>query len=315
MVAISNRNSFALLILIFCFFILCFFYAFQLKTFSIHYLISVLIINIVIILCFISKKDSLELLTGQYLRVSNLFLLGFIIVHFQFYLDLVLGNFDLGRTDLIVDEKVILKSSIISTIALLSVIMGYFWKLMRTQRTQKKVNEQSSNYIELFGVRIMIYLFFLLFIISTPASYFRGGYVTVELTTISEYTQSFLILSIIGYLILNTRNYLLAGYKAGNIFKFIRYTGLFTTLLILIYCLLIMMSGDRGPILQIIIAYFTCYCILDLRKYNIIIIVAAVAVGAFIISFLAFFRHYDGTGNLIDMIRHSSAMQADMVSS
>jgi len=76
-----------------------------------------------------------------------------------------------------------------------------------------------------------------------------------------------------------------------------------------------MMSGDRGPILQIIIAYFTCYCILDLRKYNIIIIVAAVAVGAFIISFLAFFRHYDGTGNLIDMIRHSSAMQADMVSS
>jgi hypothetical protein len=310
---INMRNSILSMLLWCCFLFLILLHYYNFTSYDKGTLFLVLIITLISICCFSFKRDNQNELRGQYLRVSNLFLLGFIIVHFQFYIDLVLGNFDMGRQDLVVSRDIIIKSAVISSIALVCFCLGYFYKL-------KKNNLKKNNTIDVIkifdlkGLKILITIFFIGFIGATPVSYYRGGYATIELSQLSLYFQSFLIVSIIGYLILNTRNLFLKKQKAENFFKFIRYNGTLLTLLIGVYCFLVMVSGDRGPILQIGLSYVGCYCILNRKKYNILFIIGATFLAAFIVSFLAYFRHYEGTGNFADMVRQSSEMETDAIS-
>lgn len=315
MVKSSIRNPITSVFLWCCFLFLLLLYYYNFNTYHKERLVLVLTVASVVVFCFAFKKDSRQELSGQYLRVSNLFLLGFIIVHFQFYIDLVLGNFDLGRQDLIVNNNILVKSAVISSIALVCFCLGYLRKLKRNTLKNNPAIPEEGKSINLNGVKALIVAFFIGFVAVTPSSYFKGGYSSTELSQLSLYFQSFLILSIIGYLILNTRNLFLEKRKVSNFLVFIRYNGVFLTFFIAGFCFLVMVSGDRGPILQIVLSYLGCYCILNRKKYNIIFIGSVTILAAFVVSFLAYFRHYEGTGNLFDMIRHSSELRSDTVSS
>lgn len=311
-----SRNSIVIAFQLCLLLLLFLFYFTDHKTFEKGKLFSVIIILLSSILCFLAKKDTYKILQGQYLTISNLFILGFVIVHFQFYIDLLFGNFDLSRTDLIIDRKLLVKSATISSIALTCFFLGYLYKLKKNDPKNFAYDaKQNSRIINLIGVKVLMILLFIIFIISTPFSYFRGGHITVEIPAISQYSQSYFILVSIGYLILNTRNIFLSGCQAKNLLTFIRLNGYFLTILLGLFCFLIMMSGDRGPILQIVLSYVACYCILNRKKFNIFFVVISIFLAASVVSFLSFFRHFDGTGNLFSMIEQSSEMKAEMVSS
>ncbi|MNK00943.1 hypothetical protein D3C87_187360 [compost metagenome] len=297
-----------------CFLFLMLLHYYNFTSYDEGNLFFVLMITLISVCCFCFKIDNLKELRGQYLRVSNLFLLGFIIVHFQFYIDLLLGNFDLGRQDLVVNQNIIIKSAIISSIGLTSFFLGYIFKLKKIDANKFKETFISKT-MDLTGLKILISLLFAVFIISTPFSYFMGGHISTELSALSQYVQSFFILTSIGYLILNTRNVFLMGYKAANFFDYVKCNGKFITVVLALFCFLIMMSGDRGPILQITLVYVSCYCILNRKKFSIFFVVAIIFLAAFIVSFLAYFRNFEGTANLVDMIQQSSEMKDEMVSS
>jgi len=312
---INVRNSIILMILWCCFLFLIILHYYDFNYYNKTSLILVLSIALIIVCGFCFKRDNQTVLQGQYLRISNLFLLGFIIVHFQFYIDLVLGNFDLSRQDLIVNQNVLVKSAIISSIALVCFCLGYIYKQNKSNLKIKDEENAKNKIINLKGVKVLIVLFFIGFIVTTPSSYYKGGYNSTELSQLSLYFQSFLILSIIGYLILNTRNLFLEKSKVLSFFAFIRYNGFIMIFVIIGFCFLVMISGDRGPILQIALSFIGCYCILNRKKYKISIIVGGTFLAAVLVSFLAYFRHYEGTGNIIDMIQYSSEMKSDAVSS
>lgn len=312
---IDIHNSIIRMVLWCCFLFLIILHYYNFNYYNKTSLILVLSIALIIACGFCFKRDNQKVLKRQYLRISNLFLLGFVIVHFQFYIDLVFGNFELSRQDLIVNQNVLIKSAIISSIALVCFCLGYIYKLNKSNLKIKKEENVKNKIINLKGVKVLIVLFFIGFIVLTPSSYYKGGYSSAELSQLPSYFQSFLILSIIGYLILNTRNLFLEKRKALSFLTFIRYNGVIMTLFIIGFCFLVMTSGDRGPILQIVLSYIGCYCILNRKKYKIVFIVGGIFLAAFLVSFLAYFRHYEGTGNIIDMIQHSSEMKADAVSS
>lgn len=312
---IDVRNSIILMILWICFLFLIILHCYDFNYYNKTSLILVLSIALIVACGFCFKRDNQKVLKGQYLRISNLFLLGFIIVHFQFYIDLVLENFDLNRKDLIVDQNVLVKSAIISCLALVCFCLGYLYKLKKRIILIQEEDNLESKIINLNVLKVLLIIFFIGFIVTTPSSYYKGGYSSTELSQFSLYFQSFLILSIIGYLVLNTRNLILLKRKNLSFLNFIKYNGVILTSLIITFCFLVMVSGDRGPILQIFLIYVGCYCILNRKKYKIVFVTGGVFLAAFLVSFLAYFRHYDGTGNVLDMIQHSSELRVNAVSS
>ena len=82
------RNTIVLFFLIFTLLIVSYMYYMDNNTYSVLNLTIVFSLFLFSLLNFIMKKETFVILNRQYLKASNLFLLGFTIVHFQFYLDL-----------------------------------------------------------------------------------------------------------------------------------------------------------------------------------------------------------------------------------
>lgn len=85
----------------------------------------ILVINLLSFLFFFFRKEENANLKKQHLRTSYLFLLGFIIVHFQMYIDIILENVSANNYSLLINNRIALKSLLISSIAFNSFCLGY----------------------------------------------------------------------------------------------------------------------------------------------------------------------------------------------
>jgi len=260
------------------------------------------------LLCFIFKKERIPLLKKQYFKISNVFLLGFVIVHYQFYFDLILGNYSIERYDLIVNETIIIKSAIISTVALTSFCIGYVLKLNKGYEYIKNVKYRKVVF-NLINFKYLIFLFLFLFILLTPFSYFMGGYITVERGAFSQYLETFLTLTIISFFVLKTRNLKIENKKVKSLYSFIKAFGVNLLILILIYLVLIMMSGDRGPLVSILCVFFGCYFIASHKKMNIFFVSLVVIFASILFSFFAYIRHSSDASNFTELIELSRERQ------
>lgn len=307
------RNTIVLFFLIFTLLIVSYMYYMDNNTYSVLNLTIVFSLFLFSLLNFIMKKETFGILNRQYLKASNLFLLGFTIVHFQFYLDLILGNFDINRQDLIINKDIIIKSSIISTISFITFCIGYQYKMNKNSHLNFKENKR-SKFLNLNFLKVLIILLFLAFITLTPLSYFKSGYISTELSSLSLNSQNLLIVSIIVYLILNVRNIFILKKQVKNFLEYIKETGFLITSIIIFYCFLVMISGDRGPILQIVLSYVASYFILQRKKINILTVLSTVFIGAFFISFIGYFRNLKGGGNISEMVEQTIISRESVVS-
>lgn len=117
---------------------------------------------------------------GNMFKHSVLFILGFVIVHFQLYLNFVLGNVDFSN-NLFVSNSIVNKACTISTIALGSFVLGY---LIRGNIKKNKLKINRSPAIQVVeGVNIIVFItsaFTVLFLTTLNVEILTGNYGVVR---------------------------------------------------------------------------------------------------------------------------------------
>ena len=94
--------------------------------FDISFIGVILGVDILLLLMFFFKKENNPSLRKQYLKISNLFLIGFSIVHFQMYIDAFLGFLQEDNSFIFINKQIAVKSLLISSIAFSVYCIGYF---------------------------------------------------------------------------------------------------------------------------------------------------------------------------------------------
>ena len=207
-----------------------------------------------LILVFIFHKEEYSWLKGQTVKCSAFFLLGFCIVHFQDYIEVLAGNIDPGDSFLMVDSRLVCKAAILGLIALSAFFFGYFLKKGDVFRTPV-----ASVFVPLSPLVIFNTILFPAWIYSAGLEYINGGYGSngAETGVFSSYLRLIYEMSMAAVPMFHARNFRIRDVRPSLI-RFIISLGWYNALLGG-YLLCVMLSGDRGPIISLSLFLFLSY--------------------------------------------------------
>lgn len=197
---------------------------------------------------------------SSWLRYDTLFILGFLIVHFQIPF---LASFGIEpyRPHLVwSDKNVVNFATWFSSLALLSWMFGFYWYLNRKQNKYAyKFQTYSINYNIL---KVLLIIFFFLFIFLVGSEFLSGSYAGSKnwgagSNYVFSFLQYFIFLNIFYFFKKNEGK---LNSKVGFV-KALKKNIVFVSIIVA-YLLIFLLVGDRGPLLQtglIIFGAFTIY--------------------------------------------------------
>ena len=212
-----------------------------------------------------------------WLRPSFIFLIGYLIVGYQYYLDVYVG-FLSKEADILVSSQMLNKGICFSSLGLLAFSIGN----ITTQKPPYSYSNNVSKYTLLLILNVLLFLWFLMSVDSAMLS--GETYVSnVDEETIpAEFFLNIIQFSIIAQYSINNG-------RSLSFFRWVLkmpYIFLFT---LLIYLGIRLMSGDRGPVIYTIMAIFLGYTY-STRLYfkkSVIIIIAIVGMTAVTVAGLS----------------------------
>lgn len=293
--------------------LLGFYFIFMPNYFDRNYISLILVIIFISTFIFWFRKRS-TVLRGNYFTITFIFILSFLIVHFQFYIDYASSL----RTDLEVgyylDYSIVPKAITLSALSLISFFIGNILFSIKTRNVDNmKVFKKSS--FSLMFLMFLILAFFLLFIYATPLEYFKGGYGELsnnEGISYLQYKSNHLLqISLWAYIICNT----IIISEIGSKLNFIAYlkTLSFPILLITgIYCSLNIFAGDRGPVISIFILLFAGYLVSQRKVLNLKKMIVVILIGGSFLQFISYFRETGGSGGISERIESAIIIKNDV---
>ena len=280
---------------------------------SSRYLGFVLFLSFISWIVFINRESGNNVVK-QYVSITSLFVFSFFVVHFQFYIDYYIGY----KTDLSLrnyfDASLMSKSITLSSIALVCFFIGNILQLSFNKRNSLLVVEKDLKF-SFFILKFFAFIFFIIFFISTPSEYFKGGYGEMMNNDGIGYLQAksnhlfqiFLWAYMICIIINSSR-----VDKKYNILNYLKLYDIKIIILTILYFILSILSGDRGPIINIVILAFIGYLILSRKKLAFNKIVAFVLIGGVFIQFLGYFRETDGNLSFYDRFSQGVALKENI---
>lgn len=255
---------------------------------SISLLLCIALVSIII---FFSKKEDNSNLKKQYLKHSTLVIIGYIIVHFQYHIDYLLGYVSDSYPYIWVNNRIVVKALSVSVSGLISFLIGYL-----CFKIKKRTHNIQQNNSQTISVKVLTYLSALLlvayFYYANPL-YLAGFYGAEALGSEASYIILFYKVIIFAILIQTARNLKTEGAKFSNFFSYMKANGLLLNIIIGIYLISVLISGDRGPLISFPIAYFGNYLFVSKNKINIYKIIGLVVLGAVFITTLGKVRSLD----------------------
>lgn len=276
----------------------------------------ILIVDFSVILFFLYYKR--YKLNESFFVPSVLLLLGYVIVHFQYPIDYVLGNIDRNLHFVWVDNRVVLKALVASSIGLFAFVLGYIIfankKYLLGKRSsniidsenrdigehitvyRKKLNLQNSSIVGLLligSILLILYFYF-----ANPI-YFLNGYGYVELGSTSEYVISLFDAIMFASIIQKSRNIKSVNFQKLNFITFFKQLGFFPNLLIIIYLFSVLISGDRGALIFYSVLYVSNFIYVTHKEFQLWKILSLIVVSAFIFTLLGKVRALDSNESLI----------------
>jgi hypothetical protein len=222
--------------------------------------------------------NSIKSYYQSWVRYDTLFIIGFLIVHFQIPFLAAIG-IDPTRPDYIwINKQVVNFATWFSTIVFLLWMLGFYLFL---------VNKNESKQVDTLGYQLsskylnaLTLIFTILFILLVGREFLSGAYNGTSnwgagATYIFLLLRIFLTLNII-YLFINNAN---NDKKEGNVFRLLMTNKvLFGTSAVIIFIFLL--AGDRGAIMQIGLIYLGAYGIymknISFKKLIVLISIAAI---------------------------------------
>lgn len=282
-------------------------YYFAPSELSISFLSRILFIDLFALLIFAFRSESNLDLKNQLFRIMPLFIIGFVIVHFQIYIDVINGvYFNFGH-DYLYDKSIVCKSSVISSCALIFFLIGYTSKFSISRRRSFELSLLNQK-----SYPLIILILFIVFLGFTDPRYFMGGYGPaafggIELSGISYYANFYLCLFFIAYIAVFTYNYkFILKIQSDNYRDFISKIDKKILIILVIYFILILLSGDRGPIIQLGLTLTGSFILLYKKKISLIKTISFIIAGVFIISYIAYIRELKDTDSYLDKIVEAS---------
>lgn len=278
------------------------------QTINAEFLSIVLIINTISITSFFFlRKETVKDLKKQSLRFTVLFMLAFSIVHFQAYLDFILGNIKSDAMFIWINTRVVSKSLLISSIAFVSYFLGY--SLVPSQNLSK-LKKPNIDILKLMDTKWLSYVsiaILLLFFIFIDKRYFSGGYSTINLG-VSIYFALIFESCVNGVLIVNARNlYLINQRKKKVTFWYFTYYNRLPLFILFIYLLAVMFSGDRGPIIYNLLFVVASFIYASRYKFKPFHLMSLVFISASFITILGVIRRLETNESFFNkIIQHSS---------
>lgn len=306
------RRNFVILFFLLLLFILYLFRYYNAPEFlSYHFVLVSLCLNLLSLTFFLLKKEYLVKLRSQYLTIFNLFIISFCIVQFQIYTEYVINPTNFVLFNYFIDSTIIPKAATISSIAFISFLFG---NLFRTSIPSFNRIEGKGRTIPVFlhndVLFYLITIFFFGFLASTDPAYFFSGYGSVAISSLSSYFQQFLIYSIIGYYLVNLFNWSNFNYITNR-----RYRNIYLNILILLYLGLVLLSGDRGPIIQISSVIILYYIIIYNYSISSPKLLFFIVVSVLVFNFLGIVRTVDFSYDLSSWLSQAIIKKSNLSSS
>lgn len=275
------------------------FYFFGNLDFNLLYILYGLIIVVISILLFFQKNESIDALNNQILKHSTLIILGFFIVHFQFYLDLLVGFESISNFEMIVNPSIVIKSFLLSIIGLISFFLGYLVSCkIKRQSNNVKLVAYNTTFIQIFSLFLLGYYYY-----KVNPAYIMGGYNIVDMGTEAKYTSLAFTALIFSIIIQKSRNIIASGENVKKIIDFVKLCGYSTVFLVAIYLIGVLLSGDRGPLMTFPLIYIVGYMFVTKRKINWVLICLIIIVFSSVFSLLGKARSLGSDDGFIDKIQ------------
>lgn len=253
------------------------------------------------LIIFYSKREKYVLLKRQFFKHSNLVILGFIIVHFQYYIDLSLGNIDVDETNIWINSSIILLSFTISLIGLFSFFLGY------SSFKKKLVNHivRMNTITDTRLLTFFAFIFFILYFVTANKVYFLGNYGDVQggVGKTATYMSLLMEVFLLASLIQKSINIKVLDFTSISFITFIKIFKYDLFFVVLPYLLLVLISGDRGPIITFSLIYLSGYLYITHKRINIIIIGGLLVFGAFAIGVLGQVRKLSSEMSFIEKVK------------
>lgn len=224
---------------------------------------------------------------GQILTISFVFLFSFFIVHFVNYLGWLIApeNYDF------LNPKFANQACILSSSSFVAILIG---KIICKKPFKNSEHNREINYIGNVPPWIMM-VFLLLFITFTDRRYFSAGGNSAVLNEIgwnpigaASYNICIaVIVANVITVVINNRDIIR---KRLTVKKYLSFYSPSFYILTLIYIVIVLISGDRGPMMDIIISFGFGYVILKKYKPNVFVLTIVGIFAIFVLKYLSFLR-------------------------
>ncbi|HNP66998.1 MAG TPA: O-antigen polysaccharide polymerase Wzy [Aequorivita sp.] len=231
-------------------------------------------------------------ITKSWVNYNTLFLLGFLIVHFQIPFLASIGIEPIRPSFIWINKSVVNYAVWLSVLALLLWILG---SLLYYNKARKRNVQKVAIYnIDTKKIDALLTVFLILFILLVGQKFLRGSYDGGRNWGAGA-NYAYLILRIlillrILYFFINTSHLKLSIKK---IIRLIFRNKIFVIILI-IYFLIFLLSGDRGPILEILILCAVSYSLYQ-KKISFGFFVTALVIGGFLLTIIGLGRSRDSS--------------------
>lgn len=277
----------ALLILWFLFATVTFLYIFEITDSWQKYTMDALLIiaSIVFVIPFIIKDYSE--LKSQWFRPIIVFLLGYFIVFFQKYFDLSFGLIDETNSNF-TKQGIINKSLCISTLGLISLLIGYYSiNKMKTHR-QRHV----KSYYRLKPMRLFFLISGIIFFLFKIPEIISGSYSQADLEAsaggLGNFSMTLFKVAFFTYLTFCV--YDCKVRKTGSYKQLFKTFGFTSFIVYAIYCFFILIAGSRSNIILTLSALAFAFIYVNGSKIRLSYLIGAVFLTSFVMTFIGMTR-------------------------
>ena len=263
--------------------------------------IVLLSIGILLPIIFVFYKDANSDISRVYFRPIHLFLLSFVIVFFQAPIDILLGYqsgyYMVGRLDLMPE------SVRVSLIGMIVFLVGYIFKQDdKSQDGSNNVNHMlpapTTIYKLLTSVMLIVILIFV------PKSVLFGGYHTQEVVSSGyKYFASWCGVFYRAFFIQYTINMKLEGSGRGwSIKQLLKDIGWWQNINMMIYLLIILNLGDRGPLIEVIFIYYMVYLMITGICPSKKTLITGMVTGVLMVAFLGYSKKFRDNNSIFERV-------------
>ncbi|MBO5613536.1 MAG: oligosaccharide repeat unit polymerase [Prevotella sp.] len=249
---------------------------------------------------FLFYKDTNEIISRIYFRPIHLFLFAYAVVSFQIPLDMLLGypvdDFTIGNLNITP------KAVRVALWGLIAFIAGYIIK--KNDGVIAHTNKHTNKYASITIFKILSSLMVILMLVFIPTSLLFGGYATSALAESGfSYLSSWSIVFFSSFFIQYTINAKIENKgKEWNIKDLVKDIGWWQNINLVLYILIILNIGDRGPMILLMMAYYLVYLTVTGICPSKRTLIIGIMAGVIFFSFLGYTKKFRDNNTIFERI-------------